>query len=68
MEISLPIIPFSEIDKAGAGMYKGKKISLAERQSLNSVSDKVDSNFTSDLESHCATITPLSHSTNIDNK
>ena len=26
------IIPFSEIDKIGAGMYKGKKITLKERQ------------------------------------
>ena len=31
-EISLPILPFSEIDKKGEGMYKGKKITLAERQ------------------------------------
>tara|TARA_R100000773_G_C4218894_1_gene117440 strand:+ start:936 stop:1676 length:741 start_codon:yes stop_codon:yes gene_type:complete len=30
--LTLPIIPFSEIDKQGAGMYKGKKITLKERQ------------------------------------
>ena len=30
----------------GAGMYKGKKISLSERQALNK-SDIIDSNFTS---------------------
>ena len=29
-EITVPILPFSEIDKQGAGMYKGKKITLAE--------------------------------------
>lgn len=31
-EITVPIIPFSEIDKKGAGMYKGQKISLSERK------------------------------------
>ena len=30
--LTKPIIPFSEIDKIGAGMYKGKKITLKERQ------------------------------------
>jgi len=30
-KITVPILPFSEIDKQGAGMYKGKKITLAER-------------------------------------
>lgn len=43
-EITVPIIPFSEIDKAGAGMYKGEKISLAQRKAL---SDEVDSNANS---------------------
>jgi len=31
-KITVPILPFSEIDKQGAGMYKGKKITLAERK------------------------------------
>ena len=31
-KITLPILPFSEIDKQGAGMYKGKKITVAERK------------------------------------
>lgn len=31
-KINAPILPFSKIDELGAGMYKGKKISLAERQ------------------------------------
>jgi hypothetical protein len=31
-KITVPIIPFSKIDEMGAGMYKGKKVSLAERQ------------------------------------
>jgi hypothetical protein len=31
-KITVPIIPFSEIDKQGAGMYKGEKITIAERK------------------------------------
>lgn len=31
-ELTVPIIPFSKIDEVGAGMYRGKRISLAERQ------------------------------------
>jgi len=31
-KITVPILPFSRIDEMGAGMYKGKKITLAERQ------------------------------------
>jgi hypothetical protein len=31
-KINVPILPFSAIDKAGAGMYKGEKITIAERQ------------------------------------
>jgi hypothetical protein len=31
MKITEKILPYSEIDKQGAGMYKGKKISLSER-------------------------------------
>jgi len=30
--LTKPVIPFSEIDKIGAGMYKGEKITLKERQ------------------------------------
>ena len=40
-KITVPIIPFTKIDEMGAGMYKGQKISLSERQAL---SDKVESN------------------------
>ena len=45
-KITVPILPFSKIDEMGAGMYKGEKISLSERQALNE-SDVIDSNFTS---------------------
>jgi hypothetical protein len=31
-KITVPILPFSKIDEMGAGMYKGKKISLQERK------------------------------------
>lgn len=31
-KINVPILPFSEIDKVGAGMYKGKRISLEDRR------------------------------------
>jgi hypothetical protein len=45
-KITVPILPFSEIDKQGAGMYKGKKITLQERKVIN-LSDVVDSNSNS---------------------
>jgi hypothetical protein len=45
-KITVPILPFSEIDKQSAGMYKGKKITLQERRVINE-SDVIDSNFTS---------------------
>jgi len=31
-KITVPILPFSKIDEMGAGMYKGKKVSLAKRK------------------------------------
>lgn len=31
-KITVPILPFSKIDELGAGMYKGEKLSLSERQ------------------------------------
>ena len=46
-KITVPILPFSEIDKQGAGMYKGEKITLQERRAL---SDEVDSNSNSKQE------------------
>jgi hypothetical protein len=30
--LTVPILPFSEIDEMGAGMYKGEKVSLQDRQ------------------------------------
>lgn len=34
-KITVPILPFSKIDEMGAGMYKGEKITLAERRDNN---------------------------------
>lgn len=31
-KITVPILPFSKIDELGAGMYKGEKITIAERK------------------------------------
>lgn len=31
-KINVPILPFSKIDEVGAGMYKGQKLTLAERK------------------------------------
>lgn len=45
-KLTKKILPFSYIDQMGAGMYKGKKITLAERQELNK-SGEVDSNSNS---------------------
>lgn len=47
-KITVPILPYSTIDKMGAGMYKGEKISLAERKA--NLSDGVESNPASNLE------------------
>jgi len=35
MTITKEILPFSEIDKQNAGMYKGEKISMQERRDKN---------------------------------
>lgn len=36
-KITVPILPFSMIDKLGAGMYKGEKISVEERKQNASI-------------------------------
>ena len=37
-KITVPILPFSKIDEMGAGMYKGKKITLQERKTTGAES------------------------------
>jgi hypothetical protein len=44
-ELTMPVLPFEKIDELGAGMYKGKKITLQERRAT--LSEEVDSNATS---------------------
>lgn len=39
-KITVPILPFSMIDEMGAGMYKGKKISIAERRTAVKAQEK----------------------------
>lgn len=39
-KITVPILPFSKIDEIGAGMYKGKKITLAERKQAVEAQEK----------------------------
>jgi hypothetical protein len=34
-KITVPILPFSKIDEMGAGMYKGEKITIADRKELS---------------------------------
>jgi len=36
-KITVPILPFSKIDEMGAGMYKGEKVTLAERKQAQEV-------------------------------
>jgi hypothetical protein len=48
-KITVPILPFSEIDKQGAGMYKGKKITLQKRKVITE-SDEVVTNPAFNLE------------------
>lgn len=54
-KITVPIIPFSKIDEMGAGMYKGQKITLAERQTCdnsingNAASDQLAEGVRGDL-------------------
>ena len=48
-KLNVPEIEFKKIDDFGAGMYKGKKITLEERKVINE-SGAIDSNFTSNLD------------------
>lgn len=39
-QITVPILPFSTIDEIGGGMYKGEKITLAERKQAVEAQEK----------------------------
>lgn len=38
-KLTVPILPFSDIDKVGAGMYKGERITLQERRGTKAISN-----------------------------
>lgn len=40
--LNVPVLPFSEIDKAGAGMWRGKKITRAERHEKRHPEGRLD--------------------------
>lgn len=62
-KITVPILPFSKIDEMGAGMYKGEKITLKERNLSRVVESNADSQL--DVERVATTLTPLIDNTNI---
>lgn len=57
-KITVPIIPFSKIDELGAGMYKGNKVSLAERHKQAALAHKGERQDTN-LEGEFDSTTPL---------
>lgn len=38
-KLTVPILPFSDIDKVGAGMYKGERITMQERRVTKAISE-----------------------------
>ena len=56
-KITVPILPFSKIDEVGAGMYKGKKIKLSER---NRAQNRFELYFYSGMN-NVLPITPTAH-------
>lgn len=46
-KLTVPVLPFSKIDELGAGMYKGKKISIEERKDLFNKRNEHESNAVS---------------------
>lgn len=42
--LTVPILPFSEIDKLGAGMYKGENVTRAERHAITTEQRKEEQN------------------------
>jgi hypothetical protein len=48
-KITVPILPFSKIDEMGAGMYKGKKITQAERHHAVEAQEKCAEHSSSEV-------------------
>ena len=64
-KITVPILPFSMIDKMGAGMYKGEKITLAERQ-INAAVAHTGERLTTSQEGAFDSTLPLNSRLNIE--
>lgn len=64
-KITVPILPFSMIDKMGAGMYKGKKITLAERQ-INAAVAHTGEQLTTSQEGAFDSTLPLNSRLNLE--
>ena len=64
-KITVPILPFSMIDKMGAGMYKGEKITLAERQ-INAAVAHTGEQLTTSQEGAFDSTLPLNSRSNIE--
>lgn len=60
--LTVPEIPFSDIDEMGAGMYKGERLTMAERKGNISVRRRNEANSGDQLESGGATPTSTLHS------
>ena len=64
-KITVPILPFSMIDKMGAGMYKGEKITLAERQ-INAAVAHTGEQLTTSQEGAFDSTLPLNSRLNLE--
>jgi hypothetical protein len=64
-KITVPILPFSMIDKMGAGMYKGEKITLAERQ-INAAVAHTGERLTTSQEGAFDSTLPLNSRLNLE--
>ena len=40
-KIAVPVIPFKKIDELGAGMYKGKNVSVKDRKCVGNVTGSI---------------------------
>ena len=55
--LTVPILPFSKIDEMGAGMYKGERLTMAERKDNIHIKRVNEANSSDQLESGGATPT-----------
>jgi len=55
--LTVPVLPFSKIDEMGAGMYRGERLTIAERKDTISIKRVTEANSGDQLESGGATPT-----------